>query len=373
MFPIKSTKVPNKKSITFNNKTGGMDVQLKYADGAEILPGLPTVIAQYTVAGAKLKQEGSDAHSYELCYDIENTLHQIPVLKEVNIIEKWQVEEKIAIKKPAPVVPPTDAKDGKKEEPVPAPVPETEQSFETKLKKKQTTSAVNFSFSFFGMVPEDIKKGVDTEAEMHKCDRKFLDLKESKNQLETVCYKWREWLQGKMAPFMEEQACKAVVAEITKTVDWLYDEGENSTFEDYTKRYTEFMKVLEPVKKRSIFHEEVPQRFALFKTCEQWTRDQLALEKLAHLSDEQRKSVNDKLALYAELMEKMSVEFNTLPKHQDCSFTMGDIDSKLRIMKAEIDPILATPVPAPIIVEEPKPEEKKDEANDAEKKDEPMP
>jgi hypothetical protein len=216
------------------------------------------------------------------------------------------------------------------------------------------------------MLPEDIKKGIEAEAAMNLLDRKYLDLKESKNNLETICYKYRDGLQGKMGPYLEEQAKVAVIAELTKTVDWLYGEGEESTYEEYTKRYTEFMKVLDPVKKRSIFHEEIPERLALFETCRKWTVSKLESPELAHLTEEQRKTVNDKLAIVVEFMGNLQAELNKIAKHQDCSISVADVDIKLNILKAEIDPIFATPVPKP--AEEPKAEEKKDEA----KPDEPM-
>lgn len=127
----------------------------------------------------KLKHAEKDKATHEVCFEIQNTMHHIPVLKEVNLIENWQEEEKIAIKKPvvpkpaeAPKAdaPKADAKpedkkndDAKPAEPEAPKEPETVQEFETKLKKKQTTSSINFSFSFFGMVPEDIKKGVEAE------------------------------------------------------------------------------------------------------------------------------------------------------------------------------------------------------------------
>lgn len=75
MFPAKTSKCPNKKSITFNNKVGGMDIQLKYAEGAEILEGLPSIIAQYQVPEGKLKHADKDQASHELAFEIENSLH----------------------------------------------------------------------------------------------------------------------------------------------------------------------------------------------------------------------------------------------------------------------------------------------------------
>lgn len=210
------------------------------------------------------------------------------------------------------------------------------------------------------MVPEDIKKGVDAEQNMHLLDRKFLDLKESKNRLETVCYKYRDSLQGAMAPFLEDKAKEAVIVELTKTVDWLYGEGEDSTFDEYTKRYTEFMKVLEPVKKRSIYHDEIPSRFSLFESSKKNVNTRLESEELAHITEEQRKVIADKIAVVSEFMNGVQAELAKNPKHDDPATSVADVDAKLRILNAEVYPILNTPAPK---AEEPKPEEeKKDDA-----------
>jgi len=80
--------------------------------------------------------------------------------------------------------------DGK---PKPEPVPEsTVQEFETKIKKKSTSTPIEFSYSFFGWLPDALKTFKEVEADLTKQDRQYLDLKESKNQLETVCYKYRD-------------------------------------------------------------------------------------------------------------------------------------------------------------------------------------
>lgn len=41
LFPLGST-FPSTKSITFDNKKGGMDLLVHYANGVPMLPGLPT-------------------------------------------------------------------------------------------------------------------------------------------------------------------------------------------------------------------------------------------------------------------------------------------------------------------------------------------
>lgn len=73
-----------------------------------------------------------------------------------------------------------------------------------------------------------------------QADRKYLDLKESKNALETICYKYQEQFEGKMKPYLEESARQLVVKNMKETVEWLYEAGAESTFEEYTKRYEMF-------------------------------------------------------------------------------------------------------------------------------------
>lgn len=105
------------------------------------------------------------------------------------------------------------------------------------------------------------------------------------------------------------------------------------------------MVVLEPCKKRSIFHETVPDKFATFKQIVDHCAVKLAAPELAHLTEEQRKSVNDKIALGTEFMNNLQNELNTQPKFKDPSTTLEAIDQKLKVLKAETDGVFATPVP----------------------------
>lgn len=47
------TTFPSTKSITFENSTGGADLLVHYPDKCDIIPGLPTQIAQYEIAEGK--------------------------------------------------------------------------------------------------------------------------------------------------------------------------------------------------------------------------------------------------------------------------------------------------------------------------------
>ena len=46
-------------------------------------------------------------------------------------------------------------------------------------------------------------------------------------------------------------------------------------------------------------------------------------------------------------MDALRAELSSRPKHQDPSTSLDEIDKKLRILKAECDPILNAPKPEP--------------------------
>jgi heat shock protein 4 len=56
LFPIGSS-FPSTKTITFDNKKGGLDLLVHYSEGAEILPGLPREVAKYAIKEGKNKHE----------------------------------------------------------------------------------------------------------------------------------------------------------------------------------------------------------------------------------------------------------------------------------------------------------------------------
>lgn len=75
-----------------------------------------------------------------------------------------------------------------------------------KLQKKTKGTPITFRTSSYGILPPAKQEFIDLEKKLYTADREFLDLKESKNQLETLCYKYRDGLQGNLAVFMEDKA-----------------------------------------------------------------------------------------------------------------------------------------------------------------------
>jgi len=109
MFPLT-------KNVTFDNKLGNMQIMLKYAEDAQILEGLPKEIAQYQVGEGKAKNADKKDHKVKLTLKVQNSIHQIPGVEGVDLIESWSEEVKIPIKVPAPVTPAAKPEAGKEAE-----------------------------------------------------------------------------------------------------------------------------------------------------------------------------------------------------------------------------------------------------------------
>jgi hypothetical protein len=80
LFPIGSS-YPSTKTITFDNKKGGMNLMIHYTQGHTLLPGLPTQISQYQIKDGKLKH--NDKYSFIL--RVSNNIHQIPCLETAEL------------------------------------------------------------------------------------------------------------------------------------------------------------------------------------------------------------------------------------------------------------------------------------------------
>lgn len=77
-----------------------------YAEGANLMEGLPTQIAQYGISEGK-KEEKTEKVSFTM--RVSNNIHNVASLDEVELIQEWQEEEKIPIKA-SPVTPPAPPK-----------------------------------------------------------------------------------------------------------------------------------------------------------------------------------------------------------------------------------------------------------------------
>ena len=84
LFKIGSN-FPSTKTITFENKAGGLDLLINYAEGANIPEGLPKQIAQYHISEGKL-DEKKQIEKFAFVMRVTNNIHNVPSLAECEFV-----------------------------------------------------------------------------------------------------------------------------------------------------------------------------------------------------------------------------------------------------------------------------------------------
>lgn len=288
----KGTSFPSTKSITFDNKAGNLDLMVHYADGAELMEGLPSQIAQYVIIGGK-PEDKTEKHSFTM--RVSNNIHNVASLDEVEFIQEWTEEEKIPVKA-SPITPPAppkaEAKDGDKpaaegeekpadgekpaeagpeapaeEKKVPEPIVQPEQQYEIRQRTKKNFSKLKFSTSSFALSPAVRKTMQEAEDALRAADWEILEWKELRNTLEAYAYEMRSNLDsyGTFEKYLEETPRKAFLEQLNHVVEWLYDAGETASKEEYSKKLSEFKKIGDPVKQRHFYYSELDVYFGQFE------------------------------------------------------------------------------------------------------------
>lgn len=112
------------------------------------------------------------------------------------------------------------------------------------------------------LLPTTVQSMREGEAAMIASDKLIADTLAAKNQLEEFVYDMRGKLEGAYAGFMEDAPRQAFLQELSKTEEWLYDEGETATKSVFIERLAALKKVSQPVVERFQESEARPKAVA---------------------------------------------------------------------------------------------------------------
>ena len=351
----KGTNFPSTKSVTFDNKTGGYDLMVHYADDAELMEGLPKQISQYEIADG-VKQEKTEKCS--LTMRITNNIHNIACLDEAELVEEWTQEDKIPIKTKndkVPTVTPPPAEGEKKEgeedkkEEAPAeakPEEPEEQQFEIRQRKKKDFSKLKFTFQNFSLSPETRVMYKNLEDQLVQGDYDILEMKAFRNSLEAYCYEAKNNLDsyGAWEKYCEEETRKKTVAELSECVDWIYGDGETAALAEYKKKMDAFKQVGEPVKARHYYYGELEVYYAQFEKLAENIKQKLV--SIEHLTDAQKETINKKLTSTENLIAAVKADKAAKELYQDPAYTLDQIIAAIEVCKRETEAIFNLPPPA---------------------------
>ena len=374
MFPLT-------KTVTFDNKLGGVKLLISYDTNKQpILKGLPDQIAGYQIKNGKPKHADSKhGNKVKFTMRIVNDLNQIPRLGGADFTEEWTEEVQVPVKKPVAPKPaepskpeekPAEGAEAPKEgeqpkEPVVEKPQESEQTFETQLKKKSRTEEINYDTQAHSLPPNVRTEYRNLELQLYTADRKFLDLKETKNNLEAYSYQIRDHLEGAYGAYCEDSIKAKFLEEVKRVIAWIYTpEGENATLDEYQKHLKSFKDLGVPIKNRFQYWEVIEDYYKMF--ADLTANAQTQLGELAHLTDAQRETVIAKVGLANEHIEKVRADLAAKPRWQDPAHSLESIQKMYDATVAECKGIFSTPVPKEEKKEEPKADEAAKDTNAAE-------
>lgn len=240
-------------------------------------------------------------------------------------------------------------------------------------KKKQQVKTIELKVetSTPGLTPTQLQEKIDREHQMILQDRKEREKGIAKNAVEAYVYDMRGKLFSQLEKFITEEARTKFAAELEKTEDWLYEEGDDQSKKVYEDRLDDLKKTGDPVVTRQ--HESLtrPNAFEQLGKSLQQIRKVLELcaqkdEKYDHIEAEEIAKA-EKCAEEKELWlnDKWNAQ-SKLADYQDPVVYTSMINSERKFLEDTCYTILNKPKPKPKAEPPPKEEEEKKRNDKAE-------
>ena len=342
-------RYPKTFELTFD-RTESFDLHMLYdEEKSEDLKAAkaPLHLGQVTIGDA-----GSKKTNGKVVVAIKFSANGLVSVDGAHTTEIYEVEEVVE----QPKKKDGEAKEGEADE-------KPEKTTVKKEKTRRVVLSVTPKHEVLGLASQTVLNAAKQEKEMAARDTNIIKTKEAKNALESYIYDYRAGIQegGKYAPFVTSADQSKFVELANKFEEWLYDEGCDSTFEEYDKRHNELMKIGEPALRRFRLHEEIP--FALKQHQQKLEAlKKQALEKVgkhAWITEEELKGAAAKCDEAAALGDKQLEEYLAAPKPTDPLVTPQSFADKYKEVEAAVKAVMNKPAPPPPKKEEPKKEEEK--------------
>jgi molecular chaperone DnaK (HSP70) len=191
------------------------------------------------------------------------------------------------------------------------------------------------------------------EFDMAAIDRREQDRQAAKNDVEECVYGTREKLYSQYDSFATDQEKEAISAILTKTEDWLYEEGENETKQVYINKKAELTKLSASIVLRFTESESRGAVIEELGAKIQQARKFLAKyqekdETVVHILEAEVEKVSKATTDCGNWYDNSMNQINVLKKTQDPTIFTANFKAQLDALKTSIDKIMNTPIPVKI-------------------------
>jgi len=332
-------ELPNKaKKISFKKQTEDFVITLIYDDSmaAYLPPGESRLLARYTIKMVSAPvSEGSSA-------TVMFTLDKNGFVSCMGAELKWEVKDEGK-----------DGEDSKEGE-----VKEDSKESESKggeakaneaPKKKYKKMELQVVADTPGLSQQTIKESLELEAKMAFDDRLITETADKRNELESYIYGMRAKLDGVLKVYATAQESTDLKKKMDKAEDWLYNEGFDSTKQEYVRQLDELKIIGNDVELR--YNETINRPQAIEQLKKQMEMCKAFASKYdeasAHIAEEERETLRKELSKTESWMYDLIGKQGDLPKTSAPVLTCELIQKHRQMLFNLSNPIMTKPKPKP--------------------------
>jgi len=237
---------------------------------------------------------------------------------------------------------------------------------ETKKPKKSTKSTdLVVTKKQTGRTSEELNLLVEVENELISQVRLEKEREDSKNAVEEYVYSMREKIYGDYEKYISENDREAFSSLLSKTEDWLYEEGEDETKSVYVDKLAELKGIGQPVVDRFYSHSNIPSSLEELGATILHFRKVLDLyaqkdEKYEHIEASEMKKVEKRVEEKFKWYNEKAQDYSKCELHVTPSIQPSEILNEKKMIENFCNPIVNKPKPK---VDPPKEETNKDKEN----------
>lgn len=300
------------------------------------LHGQLTVESAHTVTKIMVEEEVKEKPKEEAAEKIETAGEEEEAkgeTPEVNGDTNKEPEEKEAAEK----IGDEPVKDGSPEK-------------KTKKKVKTVQNQLNINSEKPGLSAKLLQNNIEFENKMKSQDKLIRDRQMAKNAVEEYVYEMRDKCYSNYEKYITGDDRDVFLSELSKTEDWLYDEGENCNKQVYVDKLGSLKTVGDSIVRRYTEHEMRPGTLNALGASLVHVRKILTLisakeEQYIHLTEEDIKTVTTAEKETTNWFNEASNKTSQQVLHVDPAVTVAEINNKRKAFEDLCNPIINKPKP----------------------------
>jgi len=239
------------------------------------------------------------------------------------------------------------------------PEKEAEKVTVTKQKTRKLDLSVQPNATLLGHAPETIIACRKLEEEMNQRDLLVMRTKDAKNELESYILDNRSRVSegGAWFDFITAADREAFLKMAAEYEEWLYDDGSESTLEEYKTRTQKLKDIGGPAFARWKLYDDIPFELKQFagKAAAVKNNALAAIGKHAHITEEELRGVATKVDDTIASLTAEVEAYQAAPKTNATTLSIAGFATKLKDLESAARIVLTKPVPKPPKTETPPP------------------